>query len=218
MFNDKIGIIQEVLHNHGIILLYSSDNKIKNNTIHVKSDFTQYTFPINDCKNSIVGIDIYFDSHRNTVTYNTVDFKSYCPFAYGMGVLGGNWDSSITSSNATANVFKYNYVKVNGGYFATGFIAGRNSVNTIIDSNVFNVYTYKNSTDMGDYTHGITLENSTTSSIYNNNISLVGISVYSIEMFDSGLNTIVNNSVSSKATNPYGIAGQRSSNNIITNN
>ena len=105
-----------------------------------------------------------------------------------MGVLGGSWDTSITSMNATANVFKFNTVKVNGGYFATGFIAGRNSANTIVDSNNFSVYTYRNSTNRGDYVHGITLENSTTSTITNNNIGIVGTAVYSIELFTSNKN------------------------------
>jgi len=218
MFDERIGIIQEVLHNHGIILLYSSDNSIDNNIINVKSGFTQYTFPTNDCKNSIVGIDIYFDSHRNSVINNNINFKSYCPFVYGMGVLGGYWGSSITAMNATDNVFKFNKVRVDGGYFATGFIAGRNSVNTLIDSNNFSVYTYRNSTNRGDYVHGITLENSTTSTIKNNNIGIVGTSVYSIELFDSNLNTVFNNSITAKGTNPYGLAGYRSSNNNITNN
>jgi len=218
MFNDRIGIIQEVLHNHGIILIYSSNNYINKNTIKVNSGFTQYTSPTNDCKNSIVGIDIYFDSHRNTVVNNTIDFKSYAPFAYGMGVLGSNWDTSITSSNATDNVFEFNTVKVNGGYFATGFIAGKNSVNTIVNSNNFSVYTYRNETNRGDYVHAITLENSTTSTITNNNIGIVGTSVYCIELFDSNLNTIFNNTITARGTNPYGVAGYASSYNNITNN
>jgi len=218
MFNEKIGTITEVLHNHGIILLYSSENSIKNNTVKVTSGFKNYTFPTNNCKNSIVGIDIYFDSHNNQVSYNNISFTSYCPYVYGMGVLGGNWGSSITSLNATANKFMYNTVNLNGGYFVTGFIAGRNSIGTVVESNNIKVNAYHNNTNRGDYSHAVTLENSTHSTLSKNNISITGSSVYPFELFDSSYNNISNNSINANATYPYGISGYRTSYNNITNN
>lgn len=218
MFNEKIGTIKEVLHTHGIIALYSSNNNINTNTITATSQFTVYTFPTSKCKNSIVGIDLYFDSNNNKVTKNNITIKSYGPFVYGMGVLGGYWGSSITSLNATGNTFENNNVKVNGGYFATGFIAGRNSVATTVKSNTFNIYIYANSTKHGDYAHGVTLENSTQSTVSNNKIQVSGSAAYPVELFDSSNNKIMANTITATATNPYGIAGYRTSNNNITEN
>ena len=218
MFNEKIGTITEVLHNHGIILLYSSDNLINRNTVKVTSDFKNYTYPSSDCKNSIVGIDLYFDCHNNRVTYNNISFKSFCPYIYGFGVLGGNWGSSITSLNATANQFRYNNVNITGGYFATGFIAGRNSISTVVESNNISVYTIHNTSSRGDYSHAVTLENSTKSNITGNHINIEGASVYPVELFDSTYNNIKDNIINANATHPYGISGYRTSGNNITRN
>ena len=218
MFNEKIGTIQEVLHNHGIILLYSSGNTINNNNVNATSMFKTYTFPTTECRNSLVGIDVYFDSHNNKITNNNVSVEGYGPYNYGIGVLGGYWGSSILASNATNNHYEYNNVKVTGGYFATGFIAGRNSVNTILRNNNITIDIYKNSTNRGDYAHGVTLENSTNTDIISNNITSTGSSLYSIELFDSGKNNINNNTITGNATYPYGIAATRSSNNNILNN
>ena len=217
-FDDKIGTIQEILHNHGIVLVYSSNNVIDNNKINATSLFKNYTFPTEDCKNSIVGIDVYFDSHSNQITNNYVSVKSFGPFSYGIGVLGGQWGTSISASNAKNNIYQNNYVNVQGGYFATGFIAGRNSINTLVDSNTFIIDANRNKTDHGDYALGITLENSTKSTISNNKLTLNGAAVYGMELFDSGNNTIVNNSLTGTASFPYGIAGYASSNNKILNN
>ncbi|MBE6487616.1 MAG: hypothetical protein E7Z86_02775 [Methanosphaera stadtmanae] len=218
MFNERLGTIREVLHTHGIILLYSSDNTINANNIKGTSSFNNYTFPTNDCKNSMVGIDIYFDSHNNKVTNNKINLTSLGPFVYGMGVLGGYWGSSITSLNATTNQFKNNNVNVTGGYFATGFIAGRNSISTILDSNNITVNTIRNQTTKGDYAHGVTLENSTKSNITNNKINTQSTSAYPIELFDSTYNNIKNNVINANATQPYGIAGYRTSYNNMTGN
>ncbi len=218
MFNEKIGSIKEILHNHGILLVYSSDNTINKNDIKVTSMFKEYEFPVKECQNSIVGLDIYFDSHKNTVTNNNISVDSYGPFSYGMGVLGGQWGTEISASNAKNNVYKNNNVTVKGGYFATGFIAGRNSVNTQIDSNVFTVIARKNATESGDYALGITLENSTQSKVKNNKLTVTGSAVYGMELFDSGSNVIFNNSIYSTGTNPYSIAGYAASKNNITNN
>ena len=218
MFNEKIGSIQEVLHNHGIILLYSSNNLIDKNTVTGTSQFKSYTAPSKDCQNSIVGIDIYFESNKNKVTGNTININSYSPFVYGMGVLGASWGKSITSSNSTDNIFENNDVTLKGGYFATGFIAGRNSANTQIKSNTFKIDVTKDSTSRGDYVYGITLENSTKSTINSNTITSTGSALYNIELFDSGNNIITNNKITGTGTHPCAIAGYRTSNNNIQNN
>ena len=219
MFNEKIGSVTEVLHNHGIMLLYSSNNNIQKNNVKVTSQFKSYTFPENDCKNSVVGIDVYFDSHRNVINNNNINITSYGPFVYGIGVLGGQWGSSILTSNATANEYRNNTVNLEGGYYATGFIAGRNSIDTIVESNVFNVHVTKDNKRLGDYGHAIVLENSTTSYVYNNKINAEASSLYTIELYDSNNNNIVNNTITSRGTNPYGIAAYRAVNNtVILNN
>ncbi|MEE3324460.1 MAG: right-handed parallel beta-helix repeat-containing protein [Methanosphaera sp.] len=218
MFNDKIGTITEVLHNHGIMLLYSSNNEINNNKVRVTSQFDEYTFPTNDCKNSVVGIDVYFDSNRNKINNNYINITSYGPFIYGIGVLGGKWGSSILTANATNNEYSNNIVNLNGGYYATGFIAGRNSVGTLVDSNIFNVQVSKDNQTSGDYGHAVVLENSTSSNIFNNTINCKASSLYNIELYDSSNNNIINNTINGNGTNPYGIAGYRSSNNTIASN
>ncbi|RAP49166.1 MAG: hypothetical protein BZ138_08230 [Methanosphaera sp. rholeuAM270] len=218
MFNERIGTIQEVLHNHGIILLYSSNNIIDGNNVNATSMFKKYTFPNATCRNSMVGIDIYFESHNNRVTNNRVSVIGYGPYNYGIGVLGGQWGTSILSSNATNNLYEANNVTVRGGYFATGFIAGRNSVKTTVKENIFNINLLKNSTSKGDYAHAITLENSTNSMITGNTLTSTASSVYSIELFDSSSNNIILNNIKATGTYPYGIAATRSSNNKIQNN
>ena len=217
-FNEKIGTITEILHNHGIVLVYSSDNTINKNKVNATSMFKSYVHPEETCQNSIVGIDVYFESHNNQVTNNNISINSYAPFSYGMGVLGGQWGTSMSSSNAANNIYQYNNVTVRGGYFATGFIAGRNSINTIVDSNIFKIEARKNSSVQGDYSFGVTLENSTKSNITNNQFAIKGASVYGMELFDSGNNTIFNNTLFANATYPYAIAGYSASNNNILNN
>lgn len=218
MFNDKIGTIQEVLHNHGIILLYSSNNIINKNTVTGLSQFKSYTAPTSECQNSIVGIDIYFESNSNKVTANKININSYSPFVYGMGVLGASWGKTIASSNSTNNIFENNDVTLKGGYFATGFIAGRNSANTQIKGNTFKIDVTKDSSKRGDYVYGITLENSTKSTITDNTITSTGSALYNIELFDSGNNIITNNKITGTGTHPSAIAGYRTSNNKIEEN
>jgi len=217
-FDDEIGTIQEVLHNHGIILLYSSNNNINNNTVTSKSMFNTYTAPTSKCKNSIVGIDVYFDSHNNKVTNNKINLDSYGPYTYGMGVLGAQWGKDLDDLNSKNNLFQNNNVTVKGGYFTTGFIAGRNSQNTTLDSNTFNIESRKNTTTKGDYAYGITLENSTTSTVTNNKVTSTGAAVYSIEIFSSPNNTITQNTITAKGSYPYGIAADATENNKIYNN
>ncbi|WP_303222209.1 Ig-like domain repeat protein [Methanosphaera stadtmanae] len=218
MFNDRIGLIKEVLHNYGIILMYSSYNTVDQNIVNGTSQFKTYQFPVEECKNSIVGIDVYYDSNYNTITRNNVTINSYGPYEYGMGVLGAPWGTAISTLNATNNTFAHNNVRVNGGYFATGFIAGLNSINTTIYNNTFDVHALHNSTQKGDYTYGLTLESCTNTTFINNTINASAASLYTVELFGTKKNIITNNYFYGEATNPYGIAGYQSSDNTITNN
>ncbi|OED30486.1 right-handed parallel beta-helix repeat-containing protein [Methanosphaera sp. WGK6] len=218
MFEDKIGAIYEVLHNYGIVAIYSSYNVINNNDVVITSNFKQYKHPDDDFKNSVVGIDIYYESDYNTVTNNKISVTSLGPYTYGMGVLGAPWGSSITSSNATNNTFRNNQVNVTGGYFATGFIAGLNSVNTLVENNTFNVKALHNNTNRGDYVYGLTLESCLNTTFIDNTINASGAAVYTIEMYGTRNNKIMNNILYAEASHPYGIAGYQSSYNTITGN
>ena len=218
MLNGEMGTIKELLHAYGIILLYSSRNTIEDNTVIGISEFKEYTAPETDCKNSVVGIDIYYDSNYNLVQSNNITMTSFGPYTYGMGVLGSQWGGSLESNNATNNSFYKNTVTVNGGYFATGFISGLNSVNTIVEDNVFNVNALHNKTQYGDYVYGCTLEASQFNYINNNVFNLTGAAVYSVEIFDSINNSINGNDIYAKGSYIYGIAGYRANDNNITSN
>lgn len=218
MLNHDMGTIPEILHNYGIILLYSSFNTIENNNVSSKSGFKTYTFPDSDCKNSIVGIDLYYDSNYNTILSNRINMKSYGPYTYGMGVLGAHWGGSITSANATNNSFMKNNVTVTGGYFATGFIAGLNSVNTKVEDNIFEIHTEHNKTQRGDYTYGLTLESALNTTINNNKFNTTGAAVYTIEIFDSSNHTIYGNDFYSTGSYVYGIAAYMACDNKIYDN
>ncbi len=217
-FGPEIGMIQEVLHNHGIILLYSSNNKLNKNNVTVTSMFNSYTAPSAEYKNSVVGIDMYFECNDNNVTNNNINVNSYGPYTYGMGVLGAQWGKSLRSLNASNNVFKNNNVSVTGGYYVTGFIAGRNSYKTLVESNNFKIVANKNSNSRGDYGYGVVLENSTTSTIKKNNINVDAAAVYSIEIFNSPSNKILENTIKANATYPYGVAAYLIEKNVISNN
>jgi len=218
MFNDQIGTIKEVLHNFGIVLIYSSLNTIDHNIINTKSCFTSYTFPTEECKNSIVGIDVYFDSNFNNITYNQVYMDSYGPYTYGMGVLGAPWGTSIEAMNATNNTFRKNTVKVNGGFCTTGFIAGLNSINTTVDTNSFTVTPRRSAAKYADYGYGLTLESCTNTTYSNNNLTTKGAAAYNIEFYHTNNNTVINNNFKVKGTYPYGAGGEASSDNIIQSN
>jgi hypothetical protein len=215
---DSETTIKELLQNYGILLLYSSSNIVENNDVKMTSDFKSYTPLTEECKNSVVGIDIYYDSQNNKVINNKIVVDTRAPYSYGMGVLGAPWGSNIEVLNATNNQFLNNTVFVTGGYFATGFIAGLNSVNTTLNNNRITVTAKHNKTAMGDYTYGITLESSQNSTITNNRVVSTSTAVYSLESFDSNNNIITGNIIKGTGTYTYGIVGYRSSNNNISNN
>lgn len=219
MYNEKMGTIGEVLHNYGILLLYSSYNTIENNNVTTKSLFKEYTFPTTDCKNSVVGIDVYYDSNYNLIQNNNINVDSLGPYAYGMGVLGAPWGSSITAINATNNTFTKNNVTVKGGYFATGFIAGLHSVYTLVEDNQFTVSAVHNSTQKGDYVYGLTLEAARNTTVRSNTFNTSGAAVYNVEIFDSNNNELIGNDFTSIGSYLYGVAGYRACDNkIISNN
>ncbi len=222
-YNDEVPVdsditIKEILQNYGILLIYSSSNIIEANDVKMTSEFKSYISVTENCKNSVVGIDIYYDSNNNKVINNKVVVDTKAPYSYGIGVLGAPWGSNVEVLNATNNQFLNNTVYVSGGYFATGFIVGLNSINTTVDNNRFTVLAKHNKTSMGDYTYGITLESSQRSIITNNRIVISSNAVYSMEIFDSNNNIISGNIIKGTGSYVYGIVGYKSSNNNVTYN
>jgi len=209
LINKDIGEIEEIFTTYGILLLFSSDNRIAGNDVTLKSGFTTQVMPNKNCMNSMVGIDIYYDSHNNEVSNNNITVSGKNPYSYGLGVLGSV--SGTNHNSAQNNVFSYNNINVNGSYFATGFIAGPNSLNTTLNGNNINV-----SSDI--YSYGITLEASKGSKIIENKVNTTAVANYIIELFSSNGNIIEGNEMAATGKFSYGIAGYRSSQNNITKN
>ncbi|BDZ70911.1 cobaltochelatase subunit CobN [Methanobacterium petrolearium] len=207
--SQDIGAINEIFPTYGILLLYSSLNNITTNDVFLTSGFTTATMPISTCMNSMVGIDIYYDSHNNRVTNNNITVIGNNPFSYGLGVLGAVWGDSSTS--AEGNVFSQNNINVTGSYFATGFIAGLNSLNTIINENNIDVSAL-------NYSYGITLESSTASNISKNVINTSADVNYAFELFTSNNNLIEENEIFATGNYSYGIAAHNSGKNTINKN
>ncbi|BBL62252.1 hypothetical protein MARBORIA2_08180 [Methanobrevibacter arboriphilus] len=207
--DDGTHIIPEIYRTYGIILIGSDNNKIINNRIYATSALENPIDPINDGQNSIVGIDIYYDSHNNEVIGNIIEIIAKDPFLYGMGVLGS--PTGTNSTTAKNNIFKNNRVTLVGPYFVSGFISGQNSYDTIVSDNTFECWG-------GNYSYGITLEKSQLNTIANNTIRTSAIVNYAIEAFESNYNIISNNNIESQGSYSYGIALYASSWNSISYN
>lgn len=211
MLNENIGIIPQIYTTYGIIAIYSSKNNINENIVNLTSEFTEPKNVTEKCGNSMVGIDIYYDSHYNTANNNQVNVIGNNPYSYGMGVLGSEKPTGEELETAKGNTFENNNINVFGNYFATGFIAGLGSVDTIIKNNTI-------TTQSNAITYGATFEASQRSTLISNNITLNSPAIYGIELFDSNKNTIKENNINATGYYKYGIAGATSSENEITDN
>ena len=126
----------------GILLLYSSKIIITQNEVNVTSKLNQThpTIGEGNSTNSLVGIDIYFNSHNNIVSQNTVNIQAFDNYIYGMGVLGyRTGHKAPEGQGAINNTFSDNIISLNGVYFATGLIVGCESQGTIILNNTVNL-------------------------------------------------------------------------------
>ena len=155
-------------------------------------------------------MDIYFESHNNTVNNNTIFVQSNDPFLYGMGVVGSIIDKEYTSS-VNNNFTNNNNVVVNGNYFATGFICGNNAINTLFQNNTMDI-------TANVYTYGATFEKSQQNTIKNNNIESNANGNYIIEFYSSNENVIENNYLKSEGLVSDGIGLYDLSNNNIIGN
>ncbi len=212
MFNGNIGIIKQIYTTYGIIAIYSSHNNLDENIINLTSLFKEPKNATDKCHNSMVGLDIYYNSDFNTANNNQVNVIGNNPYSYGMGVLGSDCNPTGTAlETAKGNSFENNTITVGGNYFATGIIAGLGSVDTLIKNNRILV-------NSNSYSYGITLEASQRSTILQNNITLYSPAIYGIEVYGSNNNTIKENNIDVTGYYKYGIACHSSThNNIIQN-
>ena len=207
-------VVSEIYQTYGILLLYSSNNVISGNDVNVTSKLDQtYSVIADKSTNSLVGIDLYFNSHNNIFSDNTVFIKAFDNHLYGMGVLGYNTGHSAPEGQgATNNVFEGNEITLEGPYFTTGLIVGHESEGTVLKDNVINL-------NSNSVSYGITLETSQKSIITGNKISLTSDEViYGMEVYSSNNNDIDNNSIKANAKQVYGIIVANGCDNNITNN
>lgn len=206
-------VIKEIFRTYGILLIYSSNNEISNNNVSVSSllNESHATIGVNGSSNSLVGIDIYFDSNNNTVSKNNVIVSGMDNYIYGLGVLGVVTGHDSSEGGSINNKFIDNYVMLQGTYFVTGFIAGDGSKNTTIRGNIFDI-----SSD--NIAYGITLEMSQNSTIDDNDLTVESDIIYGIQGYSSNYNVIINNDIEAIAKQAYGIAVSNSNRNTIVNN
>ena len=210
---DGSHVVQELQRTYGILMLYSSDNQVSRNKVNVSSKLNR-TLPNignNSSSNTIIGIDLYYNSHNNTFSENEVFVKGNDNYIYGMGVLGYyTGHNAPNGQGASDNKFIDNKIALEGTYFVTGIIVGDESKNTLVKNNVIEARAT-------NVTYGVTLEMSYQSTVENNSITLNSDLIYGLQAFASNENNILGNDFNLKAKKIYGIAFN-SNNNIFSNN
>ena len=211
---DGAHVISEIYQTYGILLLYSSNNVVSGNNVNVTSKLAEVhsTTGKDNSTNSLVGIDLYFNSHNNIFSNNIVNVKGKDNYVYGMGVLGYNTGHKAPEGQgATNNTFEGNIITLESPYFATGLIIGAESEGTILKGNVINL-------NADGVTYGITLELSKMTTIEGNEVALNSEVIYGIEALSSNGNIIIGNDFKTDAKQVYGILLSICKENIISNN
>ena len=211
---DGAHVISEIYQTYGILLLYSSNNVVSGNNVNVTSKLAEVhsTTGKDNSTNSLVGIDLYFNSHNNVFSNNIVNVKGKDNYVYGMGVLGYNTGHKAPEGQgATNNTFEGNIITLESPYFATGLIIGAESEGTILKGNVINL-------NADGVTYGITLELSKMTTIEGNDVTLNSEVIYGIEALSSNGNIIIGNDFKTDAKQVYGILLSICKENIISNN
>ena len=204
-------VLKEVYRTYGILMVYSSNNIVSGNVVYATSQLNETLSPTRST-NSIVGIDLYYDSHNNTFSDNEVHVSGHDNYIYGMGVLGYyTGHDAPEGQGASDNQFLNNNIFLTGTYFVEGIVVGDESVNTIIRGNKVNAESL-------NVSYGINLEMSQKSIIENNDFTLNSDTVYGIEFIDSDGNTINNNDLEIFAKQAYGFALSNSQNNSFDSN
>lgn len=188
-------IVPEIYRTYGILMLYSSNNRVSGNDVNVTSRLREKypTVGANSSTNSIVGIDLYYNSHNNTFLNNKIFVKAMDNYIYGMGVLGVVTGHAVAEGQgATNNSFIGNIVALEGNYFATGIIVGDASLGTNVENNILNI-------NSGSVVYGITLEMSQKSLIKDNELKLNSQLIYGIDGISSNGNVILQNNISANS-------------------
>ncbi|MGN1363465.1 MAG: right-handed parallel beta-helix repeat-containing protein [Methanobrevibacter sp.] len=204
---DGVHRIQEIYRTYGILLLYSSNNNISSNYVSVSSKLANKTHV--NSTNSIVGVDIYFDSNNNTVNNNHIEVSGNDNYIYGTGCLAAQTGKGDTKANS--NKFISNDIILKGNNFVSGIIVGYLSNGTIVDNNAITLNSKNDA-------YGITLEISQNNTITNNIVNAKSGALYLLEMFSSNNNLVSNNIFNGNGSFVYGIAGYGASNNTINYN
>lgn len=206
-------VISEIYQTYGILLLYSSNNVISGNDVNVTSklDSVHATTGADNSTNSLVGIDLYFNSHNNVFSNNNVYIKANDNYLYGMGVLGYNTGHTAPEGQgASNNTFEGNEITLEGPYFTTGLIVGSSSEETILKGNAINL--------KSPVSYGITLEMSQKSTIENNSLNLNSEVIYGIDLISSSDNIINKNVIVGEGKQVYGILISNGKNNEVNEN
>ena len=207
-------VVSEIYRTYGILLLYSSNNVVSGNKVNVTSKLAKKypTTGVTSSTNSLVGIDVYFNSHNNTLSNNDVFVTGKDNYIYGMGVLGYNTGHSAPEGKgATNTVFDGNKITLAGGsYCQEGIIVGHESWGTIIQNNVID--------NNGVVVYGIYLETSSNSTIDNNSVIVKGQAVYGIEGYMSNDNVVTNNVVTASGRQTYAVIFSGGNNTLISSN
>ncbi|WP_405289916.1 right-handed parallel beta-helix repeat-containing protein [Methanobrevibacter sp.] len=211
---DGAHVVSEIYQTYGILLLYSSNNIISGNDVNVTSKLAdqQSTTGNKSSQNSLVGIDLYFNCHNNTISNNNVLVKSKDNYIYGMGVLGYyTGHSAPQGQGATNNAFIGNQITLDGIYCVEGIIIGDESEDTSVEGNVINI-------DSDAAAYGIYFEMSQKSTVKNNNLTLNSQAIYGIEGYGSSDNVVWNNIVNANGKDVYGVIFVNGNKNSIKDN
>ena len=204
-------VIPEVYKTYGIILFYSSSNDIGYNKVSATSGVEKYYTAIKESTNSIVGIDLYYESNNNKVHHNNVNVTAKDPYLYGLGVLGA--ETGKRDQVSANNSFTDNVINVNGTYYAAGIIAGYNSINTTMARNKIHC-------ESNNVSYGAILEGADDTKFYKNNVTCNSRINYLVEGYDADNSRIYDNHIDygDKALVVRAVALYNSNNNRVTNN
>ncbi len=211
---DGAHVVSEIYQTYGILLLYSSNNVVSGNDVNVTSKLAeqQSTKGNSSSQNSIVGIDLYYNCHNNTVSNNKIFVKGNDNYIYGTGVLGYfTGHNAPGGKGATNNSFISNHIALEGVYCVEGIIIGDESEDTIIENNVLNLKS-------DAVVYGIYFELSQKSKAKGNNLTLDSQAIYGIVGFNSNDNVLLDNTVVANAKAAYGVIFSNGNNIVISGN